>query len=674
MLKKLKLRAKMLLTICSVVVITFSLTISFIAVKSGIMAKKSALDRASEMAYRYSSVVKSKIDHAMDSSAVLAQTIEGIKTSNLKPDPLILDNIVRQVLEKNGYFKGVWVMVDPDTLYENISYYSWFYRNGSQIEADNSFTQDQYKEYMENDYYSLPKNSKQAVLIEPYEDEDLKVLMTSACVPIMDKESCIGVVGIDITLEDISKMVNEIHPFGSGDASVISNTGRYVAHTEASKIGSEIEISKKGWQEAGKAIESGSFFSMTDYSDTLKAEVQTIFVPIDIAKTDAPWSFLVNIPINSVLEDTHKITILCVIIGLISILITGIAIALFSGTIIRPINGAIEQIKNIAKGDLALRLNVNSQDEIGELAVEFNQFVKNLHESIGQIGKQSSRMDSSSDELLDIATHLNAGIDHTSNMAENVSVSAQTMSSSLNGAAATMQSSSKSVSMVASMAEQIAHTIEAIKQNSEESKSISENAVIKTKGAAQNMSKLGGFAKEIGKVVELITDISAQTNLLALNATIEAARAGEAGKGFAVVAGEIKNLAKQTAEATLEIKGQIGDVQTTTASTLKEINEIADVIDGVNQIVSKISIAVSEQSNSTREIAENISQTAIGIEDVSSTVGTTSSFANKITKEIEIVGSEAKQMAQSSITIKLSAKELKDMAAKLNKIVGGFRV
>ncbi len=689
LLKNLRLKAKMLLTICSVILIAFAITIGFIAVKSGNMTKKSALDKAVEMAYRHSSVVKSKIDRAMDSTMVIARTLEGIKNSNLKPDPLLLDNIVRQVIEKNRDFHGIWVMIDPDTLYDKNAYYSWFYREGGEIVSDTSFTQDLYSEYMENDYYSLAKNSKSPLLMEPYEDEDLKILMTSACVPIIENGNCIGVVGIDITLEDISKMIMTIRPFETGDASVISNSGKYVANTDTSKIGADIieaETASKNrdssdnsrvyklWQEAANAIKSGAVFTMIDYSATLKTEVHTLFVPINISNSDSPWSFVVNIPINKVLEDSRSITGLCVFIGFISMFITAIAIALFSGTIIRPINAAIEQIKKTAKGDLTMRLHVNSQDEIGELAVQFNQFIENLQEIIKQIGKHSNIMDGSSDQLLDIANHLSSGIETTSDMAGNVSKSAKSMSDNLNSVASIMEESSEGLSMVASMAEEMAVTIKEITQNTQQSKEVSQKAVLKSSVAAQKMAELGSVAQEIGKVVEAITEISDQTNLLALNATIEAARAGEAGKGFAVVAGEIKNLAKQTSDATLSIKKQIDNVQSTTASTLTQINEIAGVITAVDQIVATISSSVAEQSATTREIAENIAQTAIGIENVSITVNNTTTVAKDITKDIEQVNSATKKMGTGSNKITSNAEELKSMAAKLSFIVGEFKV
>lgn len=116
------------------------------------------------------------------------------------------------------------------------------------------------------------------------------------------------------------------------------------------------------------------------------------------------------------------------------------------------------------------------------------------------------------------------------------------------------------------------------------------------------MSELASAADKLGKVTETITEISEQTNLLALNATIEA------GKGFAVVANEIKDLAKQTADATMEIKALIDNVQNTTAITGNGINSIPEVIGGVNDTIPGIATAVEEQTATTNEIVQNIAQ------------------------------------------------------------------
>ena len=124
-----------------------------------------------------------------------------------------------------------------------------------------------------------------------------------------------------------------------------------------------------------------------------------------------------------------------------------------------------------------------------------------------------------------------------------------------------------------------------------------------------DLQQLGSAAQEIGQVTETITNISSQTNLLALNATIEAARAaGAAGKGFAVVANEIKELARQTAGATEDIKAKISGVQSSTGGAISDIGRIVNVIQEVGGLVANIAAAIEEQATVTRDVAGNIAQ------------------------------------------------------------------
>jgi methyl-accepting chemotaxis protein len=121
------------------------------------------------------------------------------------------------------------------------------------------------------------------------------------------------------------------------------------------------------------------------------------------------------------------------------------------------------------------------------------------------------------------------------------------------------------------------------------------------------VNKLGQSSIEIGKVIKVITAIAGQTNLLALNATIEAARAGDAGRGFAVVANEVKELAKQTANATEDISQRIEAIQTDTKAAVQAITQITDIINQINDFQSTIASAIEEQTATTNEISRNIS-------------------------------------------------------------------
>jgi methyl-accepting chemotaxis protein len=336
----------------------------------------------------------------------------------------------------------------------------------------------------------------------------------------------------------------------------------------------------------------------------------------------------------------------------------------------------IAGFKDVAQGegDLTKRIESDQQDELGELARWFNLFLQKLHEMVQRIAKNSQQVDKSAGDLTYISAHMSEGAEDTSGRANTVSVAAEQMSANLNAVAAAMEESSTNASMVATAAEEMSATINEIAQNAEKARGISNDAVKQSKSAAEKMAHLGQAAQAIGKVTETITDISEQTNLLALNATIEAARAGEAGKGFAVVANEIKELAKQTAEATQDIKRQIEGIQHTTSSTVEQIDQIASVIDRVNEIVATIATAVEEQSTATKEIAANITQASQGIQEVNQNVGQSSTAASQITSEIASVNASAEEMSNSSNQVKLSAQDLQRMAAELHGIVASFRI
>jgi methyl-accepting chemotaxis protein len=388
------------------------------------------------------------------------------------------------------------------------------------------------------------------------------------------------------------------------------------------------------------------------------------------------WALLAEIDEAEAFAAVKALQWVAMMVGLVGVALIVVVALLITRSIVRPVQGVVNNLTDLARGegDLTSRLPVNSQDEVGQLAGRFNEFMDKLHAMIKDITKGVETLSSSSTELSAISRQMSANAEQTSGKSNTVATAAEEVSANMNSVSAAMEQTSTNTGMVASASEEMTATINEIANNAEKARGISDQAVQQTSGAGEQMKKLGQAARAIGKVTETITEISEQTNLLALNATIEAARAGEAGKGFAVVANEIKELAKQTAEATLDIKRQIEGIQQSTDGTVEVIDQIGTVIENVNDIVATIATAVEEQSVSTREIAGNISQVSGGIGEVNANVAQSTRVVGDIARDISEVNQASSEMANSSSRVRLSAEDLSKLSEQLNEMVGRFKI
>jgi len=342
--------------------------------------------------------------------------------------------------------------------------------------------------------------------------------------------------------------------------------------------------------------------------------------------------------------------------------------------IVRSVYRLVEHAENIAEGDFTKTLDIKQKDEIGTLAKALNSMGSNLRKMFQNISDGVETLTSSSTELSTISQQMSSGAEQSSSKSNTVSAAAEEMSSNMSSVAAAVEQASTNTNMIASSSEQLVASINEIAQNSEKARSITGNAVSQAKNSAERVAELGKAAQEVSKVTQTITEISEQTNLLALNATIEAARAGEAGKGFAVVANEIKELARQTADATDEIRNQIEGIQNSISGTITDIEQVPEVINEVNEIVSTIATAVEEQSVTTNEIAGSVSQASKGITEITENVAQSSNVTGEIAQDISEVNQAANDMANSSSQVNMSAGELSKLAEQLKEMVGQFKV
>ncbi len=347
---------------------------------------------------------------------------------------------------------------------------------------------------------------------------------------------------------------------------------------------------------------------------------------------------------------------------------------LLRSNVIHPIERATTYINTIAKGDLSSSIKAGGRDEIGTMVTNIDRMAEQLRQMIGKIYASTETLFTASDEMGTASNDITSGTRNLNDRATSVAAAAEEMSANMNSVAAATEEAATNISIVASSTEDIAKTIQEIAKNTERTQEITTRAVTQSDEASGRVNELGAAATRIGKVTEAITEISEQTNLLALNATIEAARAGEAGKGFAVVANEIKTLARQTADATLEIKKQISGIQDRTGATVTEIQDISKVIKEINEIVMMVAAAVEEHNVTTNEIADNISQATSGIQEVTRNVSESSVVANEVARDINQVNLESGNIATESDSLNERAVMLQDLSEDLRKTIGRFKI
>ncbi|HLW26780.1 MAG TPA: methyl-accepting chemotaxis protein [Kiloniellales bacterium] len=337
-------------------------------------------------------------------------------------------------------------------------------------------------------------------------------------------------------------------------------------------------------------------------------------------------------------SDRRASTVLLVgvLVALLSILLIIQGFLMMRSRLVRPVGGLVDTIQEISRGNLDKKVSLTTQkDEIGQIAAALEQLrLEGLKAQTANAErlKEQEREAERARIIEQVARDFDASISDALN--HNLEIS-----QSVNGAANVLQTTAENVSRqsdyvnqsseqathnvqtVASSSEQLAASIQEINQQIEQSKMLSEEAVEKARETSSRVASLSESAARIDRVRQLITDIAEKTNLLALNAAIEAARAGDAGRGFNIVASEVKDLAKQTADATQEIDRQIKAMEVDTDEVVQGTGTIENFISRVNESITTIASAAEEQSAATGEISRSAQEAAAATRQVSDGMG-----------------------------------------------------
>ncbi len=401
------------------------------------------------------------------------------------------------------------------------------------------------------------------------------------------------------------------------------------------------------------------------------------YAPIRTADGTFDGILCVDITLESVqIMLKNLIVRMMVFLAVSTVLVIPLAMFL-SRSIVSAINDCVRFTGLLAQGDFSKdvpEIFRQRGDEIGELARAYHTMVSHVRTLLQNITKGVETVASSASKLSNVNAHTAASLNDLSARTSAMASAAEDSSRNAISVAHSMEETTRNMGVVSDAVEELSATMVDIAANSVKARTITGTTQIQAASVSELMQKLGDAAREISQVTETITDISSQTDLLALNATIEAARAGESGKGFAVVANEIKELAKQTSNATVDIKARIAGVQQLSTSAITDIAKITGVIGDVGELVNQITFAIEEQAQVMKSIAGNISQSTAGVMEASAKVNQSASASRSMAGDIAGVDESAAGLKSDGELVRSSAMELSGLVLKIREMTGHFTV
>ena len=364
---------------------------------------------------------------------------------------------------------------------------------------------------------------------------------------------------------------------------------------------------------------------------------------------------------NTDSANTSLISTGVILAVVVTILLFGTAVPIVRG-IKQSIDDVVRSLKDIAQenGDLTVRIETKSEDEIGELVYWFNQFMDKLQGVVRDVVEASLPLSNLAQNLRGVTEETQRTIDVQQKSATNAKRAVDTMSGSVDGvahSAAQAASDANKATTAASEGRQIVQqTVTSIQQ-------LAENV----RETADVIARLESDSNKVGSVLDVIKGIAEQTNLLALNAAIEAARAGEQGRGFAVVADEVRTLASRTQQSTEEIQSTIEQLQNAAHSAVEVMSR------GTEQATSSVETA-NKAGSSLETITSTIGRINQMNEQIAHNTEDQRTVAVDIVRHVDEIHERTEQTASRSGELGSMCNELADLAQHLESIAKQFRV
>ncbi|CAH0246539.1 HAMP domain-containing protein [Pseudomonas mediterranea] len=390
------------------------------------------------------------------------------------------------------------------------------------------------------------------------------------------------------------------------------------------------------------------------WSDTAE-DFYSVAVPFE----GGPWAVVASMPKAEIREVTWSVGMQLAIGSLLAMLLAVGAAMWLLRSKLAPLGDLVRQAEALGAGDLSVRLNVSSHDEIGQLSRAFNQMSQALSTMVEHIRKASQEVNSRAQALSGLSSGAYEGMEQQSGEITSMAGAVEEFSATSLNIADNMGNTER-------LAQENAQQTRIGRTSMDEASSSLEQIAGALNSTATVINTLGQRSQEIGGIVGVITSIAEQTNLLALNAAIEAARAGEQGRGFAVVADEVRSLASRTRQATDEISSMITSIQQETGnaiSTMEQGNLLMQEGLSRNANVASALARIDEQS---RSAGQQFAAITTATQEQSSTATLLSSNL----QSIAMANSEQREVVSN---LAVTAKELEKLAQDLRQEVDRFR-
>ncbi|HRS20819.1 MAG TPA: methyl-accepting chemotaxis protein [Clostridia bacterium] len=533
-------------------------------------------------------------------------------------------------------------------------------------------------------WYKKAMETGGVIFTDPYIDSITgNIVVTPATVVYSPDGSKRGVMGADISLEEISRIVNEIKVGENGYALLIDATSMVMAHPIKELVGTKLlENEDKAFSELSETMLS-SESGFTKFVENGEAKVVS-FTTIPLSG----WKLGIVQPEEEVYAEINNTANKLIMAVVAVLLIMSIVVFLISASITKPIEMLNRAAAQVAAGDLTNRVKISSKDEVGQLADSFNTMTDNIKALVEEINNLSHTVSSYADQM---TTSSHQAVTISEQMADAVSDLAK-------GADTQAQSVQEGLNKIMQLGENLKVIVENTNNASEASDQVHEligegmKAVsLQNKKVAENtnaghnvasaIKSLDEKSKQIGEIVEVISSISNQTNLLALNAAIEAARAGEQGRGFAVVSDEVRKLAEQSSAATGKISNLIEEIKQGTENAVKEVETSELIIKDqetsvadVKRIFEIIASSVEQMRVKFVEVTKGTKNIDTETAEINEVISKLAVIAEGYAANSEEVAASTEEQVATLQEISANTNNLAEMAAKLKSSLEKFKI